>query len=361
MTSKNFYETLELVAQERNLALEDVQEKVRVALAKACALEGFTGEIEVEFSHEKKTIRAWNVNTVVEEIDPEGPKGQILLEDAKEIKQKVKVGDIIRKEINLATDIGRKGATQFKQIFTQGIKELGRKRAYEFFKERENEMISATVQDVTENAVILSLGLNTITHMPLSESLPGEVLQKGSSIKVYITKVEETGKDPKVYVSRVHRDIVKRLFETLIPEVASGVIEVMAVARDAGYRSKVGVISNNPDVDPKGSCVGPQGMRVKQINQALNGERIDIFVWSDDPIRLIAEALTPATVLSVLPDPEEKKAIVIVPDSQFSLAIGKGGQNARLASQATGWKIDIKDESTAYQEGIKFKINVLNK
>ena len=253
MTSKNFYETLELVAQERNLALEDVQEKVRVALAKACALEGFTGEIEVEFSHEKKTIRAWNVNTVVEEIDPEGPKGQILLEDAKEIKQKVKVGDIIRKEINLATDIGRKGATQFKQIFTQGIKELGRKRAYEFFKERENEMISATVQDVTENAVILSLGLNTITHMPLSESLPGEVLQKGSSIKVYITKVEETGKDPKVYVSRVHRDIVKRLFETIIPEVASGVIEVMAVARDAGYRSKVGVISNNPDVDPKGS------------------------------------------------------------------------------------------------------------
>ena len=197
--------------------------------------------------------------------------------------------------------------------------------------------------------------------MPLSESLPGEVLQKGSSIKVYITKVEETGKDPKVYVSRVHRDIVKRLFETLIPEVASGVIEVMAVARDAGYRSKVGVISNNPDVDPKGSCVGPQGMRVKQINQALNGERIDIFVWSDDPIRLIAEALTPATVLSVLPDPEEKKATVIVPDSQFSLAIGKGGQNARLASQATGWKIDIKDESTAYQEGIKFKINVLNK
>ena len=168
MISKNFYETLELVAQERNLALEDVQEKVRVALAKACALEGFTGEIEVEFSHEKKTIRAWNVNTVVEEIDPEGPKGQILLEDAKEIKQKVKVGDIIRKEINLATDIGRKGATQFKQIFTQGIKELGRKRAYEFFKERENEMISATVQDVTENAVILSLGLNTITHMPLS-------------------------------------------------------------------------------------------------------------------------------------------------------------------------------------------------
>jgi N utilization substance protein A len=154
---------------------------------------------------------------------------------------------------------------------------------------------------------------------------------------------------------------VKRLFETTIPEVASGVIEVMAVARDAGYRSKVGVKSNNPDVDPKGSCVGQQGSRVKQINYALNGERIDIFVWSDDPIQLIAEALTPATVLSVLPDPEERKATVIVPDSQFSLAIGKGGQNARLASQATGWKIDIKDESTAFQEGIKFKINVLNK
>ena len=246
-------------------------------------------------------------------------------------------------------------AQQFKQIFTQGIKNWDEKSLRILQRTRKRDQRNGPRRD---RECGYSLGLNTIAPICRFQSLPGEVLEVLHQSN--ITKVEETGKDPKVYVSRVHRDIVKRLFETLIPEVASGVIEVMAVARDAGYRSKVGVISNNPDVDPKGSCVGPQGMRVKQINQALNGERIDIFVWSDDAIRLIAEALTPANV-QVLPDPEEKKATVIVPDSQFSLAIGKGGQNARLASQATGWKIDIKDESTAYQEGIKFKINVLNK
>ena len=149
------------------------------------------------------------------------------------------------------------------------------------------------------------------------------------------------------------------LFENAVPEVADGTIEIVAMARDAGNRTKIGVRSTNPNVEAKGACVGLQGIRIKQINDALNGERIDIFVWNDDPVQLIAQAISPAKVLSVLVYPELRQALVIVPDMQYSLAIGKGGQNARLASQVTGWKIDIKDESTAYREKIKFKINVL--
>lgn len=358
MISKGFYETLEIVAAERNLEIHDVLDKVAVALKKACALEGYTGEIQVEFNEERKRIRVFEYKRVVAELNPEGVLGEITLEEGKAIKENAKIGTTFKKEINIEKNIGRKGASQFKQIFMQGLKELGRVRAYEFFKERENEMISATICRVIEDGVILDIGMDYDAYMPLKEALPGEDLSVGTNIKVYITKVEETTKGPKVYVSRAHKDIVKRLFETNIPEVASGVIEVVAIARDPGIRTKIAVKSNNEMVDPKGACVGMQGARIRQINNALNGERVDIFVWQDDPINLIAEALTPAKVISVLVDEKEHKSLVIVPDDQFSLAIGKGGQNARLASQASGWKIDIKNETTAYQEGLKFKPNV---
>ena len=355
MISKNFFENLELVANERNLMIDDVLSKVEVALVKACNSEGFTGDIEIEFNHEKKRIRIFEILTVVEEIDPEGPKGQVLVENALELKENAKEGTIIKREIKLDADLGRKGASLFKQVFTQGLKELARKRAYEFFKEKENEMISATVNKITDEAIILGIGMDYDTYMPIKEVIPGEDLQPGDTVKVYITKVEETGKGPKVFVSRVHRDIVKRLFETVVPEISDGTVDIIAIARDPGSRTKVGVKSNKPEVDPKGACVGVQGLRVKQINMALNGERIDIFIWHDEPVELIAEALTPAAVSGVLIDEKERRSIVIVPDSQFSLAIGKGGQNARLASQVTGWKIDIKNESSAQKEGINYK------
>ena len=359
MTSKNFYEMIELVAQERNLSVEDIMEKVSIALKKACALEGFTGDVVVEFIPEKKKIRAIEYKYVVAEIDPEGQAGQITLEEAKLIKERVRVGSTLRTEINIEKQIGRKGASQFKQLFTQGLKELGRKRAFEFFKDKENEMITAHVNRVLDDAYILGIGMDYDAYMPKKESLPTETLREGDNVKVYVTKVEETGKGPKVFVSRTNIGIVKRLFETIVPEVSDGTIEIVGMARDAGSRTKVAVRSDNPNVDPKGACVGLQGNRIKQINTALNGERVDIFVWNDDPVQLIAQSITPARAMSVLTFPELRQALIIVPDLQYSLAIGKGGQNARLASQITGWKIDIKDESTAYREKIKFKINVL--
>ena len=357
MISKGFYEQLETIAAERHIEIEDVLAAVNTALIKACQLEGCTGRIEVEFNDEQKNIRIFENFVVVEEIDPEGPEGQILLEQAKEIRARVRVGSEFRREVKFS-QIGRKGATRFKQIFIQGLKELGGKRAYEYFKDKEGEVISARVIKKTDSVLGLNIGLDVITFMPIDEILPGEKCDPGTILKVCITKVEETGKGPKVFVSRSNKDLIKRLFEMYIPEVASGVIEVMAIAREPGSRTKVAVKSNNINVDAKGSCVGMQGSRVRQINEALAGERIDIFNWSENPIILIAEALTPARVISVLADPETNKSTVIVPDDQFSLAIGKGGQNVRLASLTTGWKIDIKDETAAYREEISFKPNV---
>lgn len=358
MISKGFYDELVVIANEKHLELEDVFKAVTTALVKACKLEGAKGEINVEFNEEQKKIRVFQTFHVVEEIDPEGPEGQILLDEAKEMRARVKNGSEFRTEISL-NSIGRKGATRFKQILIQGLKEACGKRAYEYFSQKEGEVITATVVSST-NRVLINLGMDTYTVLPPEETIPGEVYSEGMPIKVCITKVEETGRGPKVYVSRTHRDIIKRLFETYIPEVASGVIEVYGIAREPGSRAKIGIKSNNINVDAKGSCVGPQGSRIKQINAALGGEKIDIFEWNDDPVKLIAESLTPSRVISVLINEEDglKKSTVIVPDEQFSLAIGKGGQNVRLASIVTGWKIDIKSESQAYEQGIKFKPNV---
>jgi len=360
MISKNFFDALEAISFERGLDIDEILAKVEQAVGAACrnAEPPFTGDIIVEFSNDKKRVRVFEEKTVVDQIDPAGPKGQILLEDAKLQKDRIRIGTVIRKEINLESELGRKPASIFKQVFTQGLKDLEREKAYQFFKDRENEIITVKVNKVAEDYFTFNMGMNTESFMPLKEAIPGEILREGQDIKVYITRVEKTGKGPKVYVSRSTRDIVKRLFELTIPEIASGDVEIIAIARDAGSRTKVGVMSNNPMVDPKGACVGMQGQRIKIINEALNNERIDIFTWKHNSIDLIAEALTPARAICVIPNEKEKTSIVIVPDDQFSLAIGRGGQNAKLASYATGWKIDIKDESTAHKEGINFVPNI---
>ena len=357
MITKAFYEELENIAVERHLEVEDVKKAVEMSLIKATQLMFPKGAVEVEFNDEQKKIRIYSIYHVVEEVDPEGEEGQITLEEAKEIRARVRIGSEIRTEVKFAS-LERKGAARFGQLLNQYLRELQNKRAYEYFKEREGEMITATVIGRNERAIKLNIGMSTLAFMPVEETLPGEVCGEGTPIKVAITKVEETGKGPKVFVSRNNKELIKRLFEMYIPEIASGVVEIIALAREPGSRTKIGIKSNNVNVDAKGACVGLNGSRIKQINDALNGERIDIFEWKENPVQLIAEALTPAKVISVLVNEEEKRSVVIVPDQQFSLAIGKGGQNARLASQTTGWKIDIKDETAAYREEIKFKPNV---
>lgn len=359
MISKNFFESLELIAHERSLSMEDILKKVEIAVGVAARHVDppYTGDIILETNYETKRIRAFEQKYVVEEVDPEGERGQITLEEAKQIKERVKVGSTIRTEINFA-EFKRKPASYFKQNFINGLKELEREEAFNFFEDKVGEIITARVVNSSNGFVTFNMGKNMEAHMPIKEGLEGETYSVGDEKKVYITKVEKTGKGPKIFISRANKEIVKKLFELTIPEVSSGLIEIMGIARDPGSRTKVGVLAVNGDIDPKGACVGEGGLRIKSINAALNNEKIDIFTWKDNAVDLIAEALSPAKVTSVLPDVKTKRAVVIVEDEQYSLAIGKSGQNARLAAYVTGWKIDIQKLSEAQAEGVEFEYNV---
>lgn len=359
MISKSFYESLEDLALERGLEIEKILEKVEVALQIACKNSDvpYKGTVKLESDTEKKKIRFFNYTYVVDEIDPEGPKGQILLEDAKLIKAKAKVGQVWKEEIDLSI-FKRKAASLFKQTLLNELKGLEREEAYNFFADKEGEIVSGRVVSSNEHFVTLNLSRGVDATISIKDCIPGETFYEGEMKKVYVVSVEKTSKGPKIVLSRNNREIVKKLFELNIPEVASGTIEIMGISRDAGSRSKVGVLSVNGDIDPKGACVGAGGARIRQINNDLNGEKIDIFVWKSDASNLIAEALTPARVLSVMTDDKEKRATVIVSDDQYSLAIGRGGQNTRLAAMATGWKIDIKKLSDATDEKLKFDFNI---
>jgi transcription termination/antitermination protein NusA len=357
MISKNFFESLESVAFERGLAIEDVLRKVEVAIAVAARDYQYTGEVKLDVDFERKKIKAYEYKYVVDEIDPEGPKGQITLEEAQELKNRVRIGNEIRTEINFSL-FGRKAASKFKQTLMSGLKELEREESYQFFNERVGEIINAKVIGVNNGFITFAIGKDTEAHMPEKEALVGEQFHQGEEKKVYITKVEKTTKGPKVYISRSNKEIVKRLFEMMVPEIANGSIEIMGLARDPGSRTKIGVMSLDPNIDPKGACVGTGGSRIRSINEILNNEKIDIFTWKGNPVELIAEALLPAQSISVLADEKNRKAIVIVADDQYSLAIGKSGQNARLAAYAINWRIDIKKLTDATEEGIEFVNNV---
>lgn len=357
MISKNFFESLEAIAYERGLDIEDVLNKVEIAMGVASRDNGYSGEIKVDFESDKNRLRVYEYLYVVDEIDEEGSKGQITLEDALELKDKTKVGNVIKTEVNFS-NFGRKSASKFKQTFMSGLKELEREEAYTFFMDKVGEIINAIVINNNNGFITFDIGKSNLAHMPETEGIPGEEYIPGDTKKVYITKVEKTTKGPKVFITRKNKEIVKRLFELNVPEIADGTVEIMGISRDPGNRSKVGVLSLDPNVDAKGACVGNAGLRVKSINMVLNDEKIDIFTWKEEPEELIAEALLPAQVTSVIADLKTRSAVVIVRDEQYSLAIGKSGQNARLAAYAIGWKIDIKKISDAKAEGIDFTYNI---
>jgi N utilization substance protein A len=359
MISKDFFESLEAIAYERGLSIDDILAKVELAMQIACKNSDvpYKGTIKLEADHEKKKIKFYEYRYIVEEVDPEGPRGQLTLEEALLIKPKVKVGQEFKEELILK-NFKRKAASMFKQNLLNELKSLEREDAFAFFDEKVGEVITGRVTAKNDKFITLSLGKGVEATMSMKDILPDEVYLVGEEKKVYISKVEKTGKGPKVYISRANKEIVRKLFETNIPEIANGLIEIMGIAREPGKRSKIGVMSVNGDIDPKGACVGSGGMRIRAINTALNGEKIDIFVWKSNPVDLIAEALSPAKSISVIPDDKTKKALVIVNDDQYSLAIGSKGQNAKLAVLATGWKIDIMKLSDANAEGIDFKYNV---
>jgi len=346
---------LEVLAEERQIDKEKILEIFGRGLINAYkkAYDGKTN-VEVVFNEEKAEILLVSRSLVVEEVNPEAEEGsQISLDEARQTKKNARVGDIIEEKIT-PKNFGRLAASSAKQILTQGLKQLERERNFQIFSEKCGEMIIAEVVRINDDFVTLDLGFDTETSIP-SKDLLNEDVFLGNQIRVYITKVEETTKGPKVYVSRTDRNLVKRLMENAIPELQSGVIEIRGLARDPGDRCKVCVSTNNPEVDPVGACLGKNGSRIKDVIDNLNGEKMDIYKWSDSPKELVSNSLQPAQTMMVKIDEMEKSALVIVADDQLSLAIGKKGQNARLAVQSCGWKIDIKSESDAKIQGIEIE------
>lgn len=354
MISKEFFKALDQIEEERGISKEKILDVFGKGLLNAYKKD-FNGQqnAKVIFNEDKYEVQIIASYEVVEAVDPEAEKGtQITLDEALLLKKNAKIGDVIEQKIT-PKDFGRIAASSAKQILTQGLKQLERERNFDIFTDKTGEMIIAEIVSMNDEYVTLNLGYDTETSIPLKDLMPSDLVV-GSQVRVYITKVEQTTKGPKVYVSRTDRNLVKRLMENAIPELQEGVIEIMGLARDPGDRCKVCVSTNNPKVDPVGACLGRNGTRIKDVIDQLNGEKIDVYKYSDDPKELVSNAIQPAKSVAVIVDVKEHSAVAIVPDDQLSLAIGKKGQNARLAVQSSGWKIDIKSTTDATIQGIKY-------
>ena len=289
-------------------------------------------------------ISVYVEKTVVEEV--EDPATEISLADAKMIRFHYEIGDVVNIEVT-PKNFGRIAAQHARSVIVQKIKAEERRVVFEHFAHKEKDIVTGVVQRYNGKNISVSLDDKTDAVLTEKEQVKGEVFKPTDRIKLYIVEVKDTNKGPKILVSRTHPELVKRLFEKEVAEVYDGTVEIKSIAREAGSRTKIAVASNDPNVDPVGACVGINGARVNAIVSDLRGEKIDIIEWNDDPAVLIENALSPSNVVSVDVDEEEKSARVVVPDYQLSLAIGKEGQNARLAAKLTGYKIDIKSESQA--------------
>lgn len=348
--NKEFFEALALMEKEKGIPAEFIAEKISTAIVTAVKKDyGGDDIVFCDIDCDKGTFAVYVRKTVVDEL--ENDFSQILLADAKKVDKKAEIGGTV--DITLNTkDFGRIAAQTAKHVIRQGIRDVEHSQALKEFQSKHQELVSAVVERIdprTGNATI-SMG-HSEAVLPKSEQVEGEVLSEGDRIKVYIVDVRETEKGPRVMISRTHPGLVKRLFEMEVPEIYDGTVEVKAVSREAGSRTKLAVWSKDADVDPVGACIGPKGTRVNKIVEELGGEKLDIVKYSEDPVLFISEALSPAKVINVEVDPEGAKVCrAIVPDSQLSLAIGNKGQNARLAAKLTGWKIDIRPESDTYSE-----------
>ena len=280
------------------------------------------------------------------------PVCEISLEDARNIKASYDIGDSVNVEIQ-SKDFGRIATQSAKNGILQKIREEERKSLYEEYYEKQDDIITGTVQRINGKNISVNIGKIDTVLMEKEQS-KGEYFRPNDKIKLYITEVKDNGRGPRINVSRTHPGLVKRLFEQEVTEIQDGTVEIKSIAREAGSRTKMAVWSNNEAVDPVGACVGINGARVNAVVEELQDEKIDIINWSENPAILIENALSPSKVIAVLADPDNKEALVVVPDLQLSLAIGKEGQNARLAAKLTGFKIDIKSESQAKEEGIQY-------
>ncbi len=304
--------------------------------------------VRVDLNLDNGTMLVFSRKDVMEEVVDE--RLHISLEDAKQINPAFEIGDIVEQEVT-PRNFGRIAAQTAKQVVTQRVREAERGLIYDEYVDREEDIVNGIVERLDARNIYVGLG-KVEAVLPINEQIQTETYRPHERIKVFITKVERTTRGPQVFVSRTHPGLLRRLFEMEVPEIFDGIVEIKSIAREAGDRSKISVVAHNEDIDPVGSCVGAKGSRVQTIVNELNGEKIDIVEWSEDPVIFVANALSPSKVLDVQVQEEEKSTTVVVPDYQLSLAIGKRGQNARLAAKLTGWKIDIKSETDARELGI---------
>ena len=342
--NKELIEALDILEKEKNISKDTLLEAIENSLLTACKNHfGKADNVHVNINRETGDFAVYAEKIVVEEV--EDPAEQIALEKAKMMDSRYEVGDIVNVEIK-SKEFGRIATQNAKNVILQKIREEERKALFNQYYGKERDVVTGIVQRYNGRNVSINLGKADAVLME-NEQVKGEVFRPTERIKVYILEVKDTTKGPKILVSRTHPELVKRLFESEVTEVRDGTVEIKSIAREAGSRTKIAVWSNDPDVDPVGACVGMNGARVNAIVNELRGEKIDIINWSDNPAILIENALSPAKVVFVMADDEEKTAKVVVPDYQLSLAIGKEGQNARLAARLTGFKIDIKSETQA--------------
>lgn len=349
MSSNNeLLEALNVIEKEKSIPKETLLEAIENSLLTACKNHfGKSDNIKVNINPETCEYHVFQEKTVVEVVSD--PCTEISLANAKMEDSKYEVGDIVNIEVK-SKEFGHIATQNAKNVILQKIREEERKVLYSEYYSMEKDVVTGVVQRYVGKNISINLG-KVDAMLTENEQVKNEVFQPTERIKVYILEVKSTPKGPKVLVSRTHPELVKRLFESEVTEVKDGIVEIKSIAREAGSRTKIAVWSNDEDVDPVGACVGMNGARVNAIVNELRGEKIDIINWNENPAMLIENALSPAKVISVIADDEEKTAKVVVPDYQLSLAIGKEGQNARLAARLTGFKIDIKSETQARESG----------
>ena len=341
-------EALNILEQEKNISKETLLEAIENSLVTACKNHfGKSENVKVNIDPETCEYHVFQEKKVVEKV--EDPVEEISLVNAKMIDSKYELDDIVNVEVK-SKEFGRIATQNAKNVILQKIREEERKILFDEYYSMEKDIVTGIVQRYVGKNVSINLG-KVDAILTENEQVRGEVFQPTERIKVYILEVKSTSKGPRILVSRTHPELVKRLFESEVAEVKDGTVEIKAIAREAGSRTKIAVWSNDPDVDPVGACDGMNGARVNAIVNELRGEKIDIITWNENAAMLIENALSPAKVISVIADAEEKTAKVVVPDYQLSLAIGKEGQNARLAARLTGFKIDIKSETQARESG----------
>ena len=348
-----FFAAIALIEQEKGIPKSYMMEKITQALITAYKRdhEGITDNVMIDANEAAGTVRMFVKKDVVEEVD--NPYTEISLTEARASLPTAQIGDVVRMEIK-PRNFGRIAAQTARQVIIQGMREAEHNMIYDMFSSKEHEMLLGTVTrvDPRNGAVTLRItsnGESTDAYLSPSEQVRGEVIREGDRVKVYVVEVRRSSRGPQVLISRTHPGLVKRLFELEVPEIYDGTVEIRSIAREAGSRTKLAVWSEDENVDPIGACVGPKGQRVNDVVAELLNEKIDIIKYSDDTAAYVAAALSPADVLAVYPIEGTKNCRVLVPDDQLSLAIGKEGQNARLAAKLTGFKIDIKSSSSAHE------------